>query len=192
MKNDDIKSLPLDYENGTGSLLSRASVMGAVLVCIFNPMNNEIMQPLTNISSLPDSRIVAFNGTTIKEIKKKNISIYKNIDIPNLPLLEENVETLRQISNFEYNWNFNGAEPFDKKLIRKVDKLIHNLSFQPQIFPTAEDSIQLEYDKLNGDHLEFEVFEDRAEVFIYTHNGVQRNDIIEIGLIKGIVADFYG
>ena len=91
MKNEDIKTLPLNYENGTGSLLSRASVMGVVLVCIFNPMNNEIMQPLTDMSSLSDSKIVATSRTIIKEIKRKNISIYKNIDIPNFPLLAENI-----------------------------------------------------------------------------------------------------
>ena len=42
---------------------------------------------------------------------------------------------------------------------------MRNLIHQPKIFPTGRQTIQLEYEKRNGDYLEFELFEEKVVVF---------------------------
>ncbi|KJE25644.1 hypothetical protein LG52_3208 [Geobacillus kaustophilus] len=44
--------------------------------------------------------------------------------------------------------------------------MIHTVIKQPKLFPTARDSIQLEFEKENGDYLEFELFENKIDVFV--------------------------
>lgn len=72
---------------------------------------------------------------------------------------EKNLYILDEISNLNYNWNNNKAEAFSSKLINKVKNIIKQLSIQPDIFPTACESIQLEYVNERGDYLEYEIFE---------------------------------
>lgn len=76
--------------------------------------------------------------------------------------LAANLNTLEKIRSLEKNWNENQAEPFSDALVNKVIALVKTLSFQPQIFPTAEESIQLEFDNDKGDYLEFELFENNT------------------------------
>lgn len=42
-------------------------------------------------------------------------------------------------------------------LITSASKLIRNLYIQPEIFPTADGTIELEYEKANGDYLEIQI-----------------------------------
>ena len=132
------------------------------------------------------------NGTAFKQKREENINIYETITIPSLPRLEENLERLQQISELEYNWDGEGAQSFDKNLISVVVNLIEKISLQPQIFPTARDSIQLEYDKTNGDYLEFEIFTNKTKMFYLGHDGVHYEREIDIELIGQMVAEFYG
>ena len=76
-----------------------------------------------------------------------------------------NLNKLHEYSQLEYNWNDNRAEPFEKELINLAWKKINELEIQPDVFPTACDSIQFEYEKENEDYLEFEIYTDRIEVF---------------------------
>lgn len=74
--------------------------------------------------------------------------------------LQKNYQVIESIKKLEENWNDNHANPFSPNLIRKVAGIISVLKVQPQIFPTARNSIQLEYEKENGDYLEFEIYEE--------------------------------
>lgn len=74
--------------------------------------------------------------------------------------LENNLIVLNDISLLEKNWNHNNAPAFSSELIQRVKRIIKKLKNQPDIFPTAEESIQLEYTNNNGDYLEYEIFED--------------------------------
>lgn len=190
---NEIKVLPVNNTNGSGSLLAQATAtaMGFVFVCCFNSAN-DITQPLTESISFSHSINVASNRESFEQIRDKNISIYENIDIPLQPLLEENLNTLHQISELEDNWDNEGAQSFEKDLIKKVVHLVETIRFQPQIFPTARDSIQLEYDKKNGDYLEFEIFKNSAKMFFCSHGGEHYEKDIDITLIGKMVADFYG
>ena len=90
-----------------------------------------------------------------------------------------NIQRINEIEKLEKGWNGNGADPFSRELINNVRRIIENAVYQPEIFPTANDSIQLEYDKKNGEHMEIEIFESKdAEVFIIDSNGIEHDEEI--------------
>ena len=93
------------------------------------------------------------------------------------------------------NWNGNGASAFPKALINRVENLINGLDIQPELFPTAMCTIQLEYDNSRRDHMEIEIGEnDQAEVFIVNFNGEETLETIYISpeTVNERVASFYG
>ena len=71
--------------------------------------------------------------------------------------LRKNLLKLDEIKALKKNWNGNKARPISKRLVNKAKSLIINLETQPQIFPTANDSIQFEYDGENNSYLELQV-----------------------------------
>lgn len=73
------------------------------------------------------------------------------------PELKKNLFKLDEIKSLKRNWNGNSARPIPKKVIEKAKTLLINLEKQPQIFPTANDSIQIEYDGDNNSYLELQV-----------------------------------
>lgn len=74
--------------------------------------------------------------------------------------LTHSLQRIEDISKLQNNWDGFDAEPFSNNLIAEVISIVTSLKIQPQIFPTAQSSIQLEYENSNGDYLEFEIFED--------------------------------
>jgi hypothetical protein len=66
---------------------------------------------------------------------------------------EKNLKRLDTILALPDNWNEHGAHKFDEEFISKIKDLVSILKYQPEIFPTATDSIYLEYDQDNGDCL---------------------------------------
>lgn len=105
----------------------------------------------------------------------------------------ERLKKLQQISSLPDDWNMNGAMAFSKPLIEKVRLLILKLDALPEVFPTAEGAIQLEYDKPDKSHLEIEVFEDNAEVYTVSAEGKETFYNISPALdsINEVVARFY-
>lgn len=79
------------------------------------------------------------------------------MDINNKMHGNTNLSKLKEIKKLEKDWNGNKARPIPKKVIEKVKTLILNLEQQPQIFPTANESIQIEYDGENNSYLELQV-----------------------------------
>ena len=63
---------------------------------------------------------------------------------------------LTQMAMLKNNWDGYGAEPLPRETIYYAQRLIHSLHFQPEIFPTAAGSLQIEYEKNNGDYLELQ------------------------------------
>jgi hypothetical protein len=106
-----------------------------------------------------------------------------------------NIEKLSIIRSLKDGWNGNGAPSFSSTLIDRVEELIDGLSIQPEIFPTALGSIQIEYDNSRRDHMEIEISEeDMAEIFIVYYNGEESIEKIPstIDCINERVSDFYG
>lgn len=103
---------------------------------------------------------------------------------------------LNAIAKLEDNWNNNGAKPFSTKLINKCRKILMQLVREPFISPTTCGSIQFEYEKENGNYLEFEIYEDRIEAFIYSlvegEEEFKLDGVSEIEEMKQMVINFYG
>jgi hypothetical protein len=77
-----------------------------------------------------------------------------------------NLNELNQIALFKEDWNGNGAKVFDAQLICKVKRIRTSLEWQPEVFLTANDSIQLEYEIEDSSCLEIEVSkQDFCQVF---------------------------
>lgn len=109
--------------------------------------------------------------------------------------LNENLRTLLQIRNLEENWNEYGAGPFSSELIDKVENILLYLKKQPEVFPTAMGSIQLEYDGDNGSYLEFQIYDNKpSEVFRINRNGEKHIWTMDptAGMINEVVRRFYG
>lgn len=70
----------------------------------------------------------------------------------------ENLKKLTQIKNLPEDWNGYKANKFDEKTIKNTENLLKELAVQPELFPTAEGTIQLEYENgSDDDYLEFTV-----------------------------------
>ena len=106
-----------------------------------------------------------------------------------------NMEKLSVIRNLNDYWNGNGAPSFPKALIDKTVSLISGLVIQPEVFPTALGTIQLEFDNSRRDHMEIEIGEsDLAEVFVVNFDGAEFFEDIPVSVesINERVKDFYG
>ena len=114
----------------------------------FIPIPYEIQTVVKNESSL--------TGKSVRQIvieKLRGETTEKTFSTE----LRRNFLKLNEIKSLKRNWNGNGAKPISKNIINKTKSLIINLEKQPQIFPTANDSIQLEYDGENNSYLELQV-----------------------------------
>lgn len=103
-----------------------------------------------------------------------------------------NLEKLEQIAQLKEDWDGDGAQPFSNCLISRVREIIMRLQNQPEIFPTACDSIQIEYDGTDGSHLEFEISENDVNVYSVDKDGYEKNYSIEPESIDKVVEEFYG
>ncbi len=94
-------------------------------------------------------------------------------------LKSDNIDRLSVFRSLKKGWNGNGAEAFDPALIDRVEKIIDQLSIQPEIFPSAAGTIELEYTNSRRDFMGIEIGScDTAEVFLVLYNG--KEDFEEI------------
>ena len=109
--------------------------------------------------------------------------------------IEANIR-LNDIAELEDNWNGHGAKAFSEGLINRCRKILNELVEEPFIAPTAGGSIQFEYEKENGDYLEFEIFENRIEMYSNTEEDGEIEEVWDgddgMSWIKEIVERFYG
>jgi len=106
-----------------------------------------------------------------------------------------NLRKIDAIAGLKKDWNGNGAPSFSKKMIRKITDLVNSLIIQPEIFPTAMGTIQLEFDNSRRDHMEIEITaDDTAEIFTVTYDGREAFDSIpaESENLNRRINSFYG
>ena len=104
-----------------------------------------------------------------------------------------NLKRLSEIEKLPDNWNNNGAEKIPESTVKTVRKLLMILEYQPEIFPTACDALQLEWENKNNEYLEMEVFSDEINVFMVAGDGSERQQSIgpDEALVKKLVGEFY-
>ena len=104
-----------------------------------------------------------------------------------------NLKRLSEIEKLPDNWNNNGAERIPDTVIKSVRKLLMSLEYQPEVFPTACDAVQLEWENKNNEYLEMEVLENSINIFqIDSAGGEQQSTIgIDEDIVKKVVREFY-
>ena len=110
-------------------------------------------------------------------------------------VLSGNLKKLEDISTLKDNWNGNGARKIPDVLIKKARALLKALTIQPEIFPTALETIQLEFDNSRHDHMEIELgLSDKAEVFVAPYDSSEYCETIRstAEAINKRVLSFYG
>ena len=108
--------------------------------------------------------------------------------------LSKNLFKLEEIKNLKNNWNGNRARPIPKKIVEKTKTLILNLEQQPQIFPTANDSIQIEYDGDNNSYLELQVTKQNSlSYYLVDKSGKEMTGNIPFSsfALNALVKEFY-
>ncbi len=107
----------------------------------------------------------------------------------------DNLNKLALIQGLKAGWNGNDAPAFKGSVIKKVRNIVEMISIQPEVFPTALGSIQLEYDNSRRDHMEIEINDsDMAEIFIVRYSGEEAFELIPATseAINKKVGEFYG
>lgn len=109
--------------------------------------------------------------------------------------LYNNLKKLKEISDLKDNWNDNNAKKFSSELIFVVKNILENIVEQPEIFPTANNSIQMEYELIDNSYLEFEIFEDKIICLEVPQRNYSKHkeQIIpnDIKIINNIVNNFF-
>lgn len=78
--------------------------------------------------------------------------------------LNECYKQLEEIAKLPPNWNENNADNFPASLINKAKHILGNLIYEPSVYPTARNSIQMEYEN-NLIYFEIEIFTNKIEGF---------------------------
>jgi hypothetical protein len=104
------------------------------------------------------------------------------------PLLK-NIELLKNLIQLPENWAGPNSKPFSPILIEKVFNIISNFTNQPQIFPTARNSVQIEFE--SGDnYLEFEIFDEKIVALIQL-GGIDKEKEVSEKEVFQLTEDFY-
>lgn len=141
--------------------------------------NSTVIKPLIKASETASTR--KFRPYYYKVVKNEQKKLY-------------NKNKVREFLNLEEDWNGNQAAAFSEDLINKALKIIGVIHDQPDVFPTARQSIQMEYEKENGDYLEFEIFDDRIDMLLMNENQDEIEEQIPVGAfhkINSLIRDFH-
>ena len=114
-------------------------------------------------------------------IKIDKASLFKRID---------------DITLLEQDWNGYNASPISKDIITNAKKVVNILIYQPEIFPTARNTIQFEYNIGNNRtaYLEIEVYANKYTVLIvYEHNyqSAFQDVITNISKLTNVINPFF-
>ena len=77
------------------------------------------------------------------------------------PELSRNLQKIEKFREYKENWNGYGASAFSEELLDIAEEILKRLNYQPEVFPVAGGAIQFEYEKKNGEYLEFEISIDK-------------------------------
>ena len=109
----------------------------------------------------------------------------------------KSIRRLDMIQKMEKDWNGYGAEPIPKDIIDLSRNIVVILDYQPNIFPTARRSIQMEYRLIDKSYLEFEIFANHISILevpqrIYSKAIEKEISAKNYRQLSLIVSNFYG
>jgi len=138
-------------------------------------------------------KLQSMNEAQLMEIYTIVIKLAENDDRE--AAVPESVKKLKEIGELEDNWNGNGATSFSPELLTKVQYILSHIAAEPEVFPTACNSIQLEFERTDGSHMEIEISESgNADIFSVSAEKEETNESIpcDINEINKAVKEFYG
>lgn len=103
----------------------------------------------------------------------------------------DNLKKINRIAGLKDDWNLHGASSFSESLLKLCRNMLLKLKRQPDIFPTANNSIQFEF-KNKDDYLEIEIFDDLSHIEYYMKKGgkeIEKSTVVQ-DVIK-VVNQFY-
>ncbi len=103
----------------------------------------------------------------------------------------DNLQLLESFKHLQDDWNGYGAKAFSKAFIERIKEIVSGLDKSPKIFPTGRNSVQLEYEKDNGDYLEFEVYENGEIHCFKIVCGLEKEEVIIANQIDFLVKEFH-
>lgn len=180
----------VDNINVGVSLQTVAAGLCTVLLCISAVSTNYDLTENVCVDDV-NSVVLSDNGSNAYNSGIIEVSYGGDATI-NYELLN-NFKRLIEIEELPQNWNGNRANIFSKTLISTVRRFVESAIVQPNIFPTARDSIQVEYENNRGDYLEFEFFETgRIKKFYYSSDNISETKDILFDELNGEIISFYG
>ena len=107
------------------------------------------------------------------------------------------LRTLENIQKLENDWNGYGAESFPANVISLSRDIVMILDYQPDIFPTGRQTVQMEYELSDRSYLEIEIYEERIKIMEVPQRRYSEAKKFELlasdySKIKTIVNDFCG
>lgn len=106
-----------------------------------------------------------------------------------------NLKLINSLREFKENWNGYDGKGFTKELCDFSTDIIKKLDEkdQPKVFPTGRESIQFEYEKRNGEYLEFEIYSPkRIEMFKVLENQTELEKHVDLEELEELVKEFNG
>ena len=97
-----------------------------------------------------------------------------NVDITIDLLKTNNINKINKIKNFSDDWNGNGASRFSDDSIDMFIMVIDSLIKQPQIVPTGNNSLLMQYEKDNNSLLVFDVSLKKVEMAYIPHGDFEQ------------------
>lgn len=195
MKTDCTRIIPIgtNYVYKPSVSLKTTILNGCITLCILSlsssTVPNAVALPRENVHSTSTVSTYPLNWARYNH---GSINLFFEGDSSLNAELQRNYNKLDEIAALPDNWNNNQAPHFSTEIIAKMRMILSSLPIQPSVFPTARYSIQFEYEKQNGEYLEFELFEDgRLKKFSYSGDGQFSTELIEDKDVEGIVRAFY-
>ena len=153
----------------------------------------------SNINLISECAIIIKDSITLNSYNRSNkdffgcVTSLSNTKDEKIDIIQ-NKKKLKDISKLENDWNSNGAKSISRELIKVVERYLDKLYIQPEIFPMAGGSIQLEYDFKSGDHIEFEVsLGGEIEVYVEYADRIEKEFKIPANVksINEVLKQFY-
>lgn len=181
------------YSN-TGKIKIRsASACICAVVCLTGALSSASVPSSHPIYSSKIG-LVSTNPTQSLVYDNGGLSVYLTSagDATVNPDVRRNLGAISELAQLKSNWDNNGAEAFSAQLIARCRNLVNTLTHQPDIFPTAQASIQFEWENEIGDYLEIELFEnEQYQMALRQANGTWIEQEIDYTAIGDCVEKFF-
>ncbi|MBR1710941.1 MAG: DUF4065 domain-containing protein [Clostridia bacterium] len=165
-----------------------------LLINTYNTFAKYSAWELANLTYMEDPwKLTPINETISLHLIENYFSIHYR-DVNKDSRMMENIQFLREIENYEENWDGEDASSFDSKFIREIIDLISTMKLQPDIGPTGRGSIDFEYGsrKSGNKYLCLGIYEKDRAVHVYWKNikGGSGHETIGMEDVNGRIQQF--